>query len=107
MARQSNRPAAKAEIQKILDFQKAVNAQFKDQAELDAFFKELPGGKEQVGNLLTLSKEIAELDTFIAENKPEGNLAVAERYLGEAPDGGVGLLRAGAQHLAKAQPEAW
>lgn len=100
-------PAAKAEIQKILDFQKAVNAQFKDQSELDAFFKDLPGGKEQVGNLLTLSKEIAELDTFIADNKPEGNLAVAERYLGEAPDGGVGLLRAGAQHLAKAQPEAW
>jgi len=99
--------AAKAEIQKLLDYQKAVSARFKDQAELDAFFKELPGGKEQVAALQILSKEVGELDTHIAENKPEGNAIVAERYLSEAPDGGVGLFRAGAQHIAKTQPEAW
>lgn len=100
-------PAAKAEIQKLLDYQKAVSERFKDQAELDAFFKDLPGGKEQVAALQTLAKEVGEVDGHIEANTPEGNALVAERYLGEAPDGGLGLFRAGAHHLATKNPDAY
>jgi hypothetical protein len=100
-------PAAKAEIQKLLDYQKAVSARFKDQAELDAFFKDLPGGKEQVAALQLLSKEVGEIDGHIEANTPEGNALVAERYLSEAPDGGLGLFKAGAHHLASKNPEAY
>lgn len=99
--------AAKTEIGKLLEFQKAVNTRFKDTADLEKFFADLPGGREQVGNLLTLSKEVGEIDGHIEANTPEGNATVTARYMGEAPDGGLGLFRAGAQHLAKTQPEAW
>lgn len=100
-------PAAKEEVGKLLEMQKAFSEKFKDAADLDAFFKELPGGREQVAALQTLSKEVAELDTAIEANTPEGNLSVAERYLDMAPDGGAGLLRAAAQHMARQSPESW
>lgn len=99
--------AAKAEVEKLLGFQKQFADWFKDDADRDAFMQELPGGREQIAALQTLSKEVVEMDGHIAANTPEGNLTVAGRYLSEAPDGGVGLLRAGAQHLAKANPEAY
>jgi ribosomal protein S20 len=80
---------------------------FKTPAELKEFFKDLPGGRDQVAALQTLSKEVTELDTAIESNTPESNLTVAERYLGMAPDKGIGLFRASAHHLAKANPEGW
>jgi hypothetical protein len=102
-------PEVKAEIEKLLSDPNKFpdNWQFKDAAERDAFFKELPGGREQVAALQTLSQEVSELDAAIEEGSPEGNLGVAERYLSMAKDGGVGLLRAAAQHMAKASPENW
>ena len=100
-------PAVKTEVQKLLDLQKAFSARFKDAEDLESFFGELPGGREQITALQTLSKEVAELDTHIEANTPESNAIVVGRYLGEAPDGGVGLFRAGAQHLAKTNPQAW
>ncbi len=100
-------PAVKAEVQKLLDYQKSFSAKFKDAADLDAFFKELPGGREQVAALQTLSKEVGELDGHLEANTPEGNAIIAERYLAMTPDAGVGLLRASAQHMAKSNPEAW
>lgn len=100
-------PAVKAEVEKLLELQKAFSDKFKDAADLDAFFKDLPGGREQVAALQTLSKEIAEIDGALESNTPEGNATVAERYLSMTPDGGVGLLRAAAQHMAKSSPEGW
>lgn len=99
--------AAKDEIGKLLARDKKFTEKFKDEADLEEFFKDLPGGREQVTALQTLSKEVTELDGHIEANTPEGNGIVAERYLGMAPDGGVGLFRAAAQHLAKANPESW
>jgi hypothetical protein len=98
---------AKTEVKKLLDAQKAFSEKFKDVADLESFFKELPGGREQVAALQTLSKEVGELDAALEANTPEGNATVAERYLGMTPDGGVGLLRAAAQHMAKESPENW
>lgn len=98
---------AKSEITKLLEANKKFSEKFKDAADLDAFFKDLPGGREQVAALQTLSREVAEIDANIEANTPEGNASVVERYLGEAPDGGLGLFRAGAAHLAKTNPEAW
>jgi hypothetical protein len=100
-------PAARAEVEKLLAHKDALQDWFKDDAERDAFLKELPGGREQIAAMQTLSKEVGELDSAIEANTPEGNLGVAERYLSMAPDGGVGLLRAAAQHMAKASPESW
>lgn len=100
-------PAVKTEIEKLLADQAKFSDKFKDAADLEEFFKELPGGREQVAALQTLSKEVASLDAAIEANTPEGNLEVAERYLSMAPDGGAGLLRAAAQHMAKASPETW
>jgi hypothetical protein len=97
--------AAKGEVQKLLDLQKSFADKFKDAPE--ELFKALPGGKEQLTALQTLSKEVIELDGHIAANTPESNAIVVGRYLGEAPDQGVGLFRAGAHHLAKTNPEAW
>jgi hypothetical protein len=97
--------AAKGEVQKLLDLQKSLNDKFK--AAPDELFKDLPGGREQLTALQTLSKEVTELDGHIAANTPESNAIVVGRYLEEAPDKGVGLFRAGAQHLAKANPEGW
>jgi hypothetical protein len=99
--------AAKGEIQKLLDFQKKFTERFKDAEDLDAFFKELPGGREQIAALQTLSREVAELDGHIQANTPESNAIVVSRYQGEAPDGGVGLTRAGLINLSKTQPEAY
>jgi len=84
---------------------KELNEKFK--AAPDELFKDLPGGREQLNALQTLSKEVTEIDGHIAANTPESNAIVVGRYLAEAPDKGVGLFRAGAQHLAKAAPEAW
>jgi len=53
------------------------------------------------------SKEVGELDSVLRANTPEGNALVAERCLALTPDGGVGLMRAIAQRMAKAYPEAW
>ena len=100
-------PAVKGEVEKLLAIQKAFSERFKDAEDLNSFFKELPGGREQVTALQTLSKEIAELDGAIETNTPESNAQVAERYLSQAPDGGIGLFRASAHQLAKASPEAW
>ena len=97
--------AAKGEVQKLLDLQKSLTDKFKDSP--DELFKDLPGGREQLTALQTLSKEVTELDGHIAANTPESNAIVVGRYLGEAPDKGLGLFRAGAQHLAKTSPEAW
>jgi hypothetical protein len=98
---------AKAEIAKLLAAQEKFSKLFKDDADYDAFSKEMPGGREQIAALQTLSKEVTELDGHIAANTSESNAAVVERYLGEAPDKGIGLFRAGAQHLAKTNPEAY
>jgi len=100
-------PAARTEVEKLLASQKAFSERFKDAADLEEFFKELPGGREQVQALQTLSKEVGELDSALEENTAEGLATVAERYLGMTPDGGVNLMRAAAQHMAKASPEAW
>ena len=100
-------PAAKAEIDKLIARDKKFAEKFKDEADLDEFFKELPGGREQIAALQTLSKETAELDTALETNTPEGNATVVERYLSMTPDGGVGLIRAAAQHMAKSSPESW
>lgn len=83
------------------------NWQFKDEADREEFFKSLPGGREQVAALQMLSQEIAEQDSAIEANTPEGNSMVVEKSLSMAPDGGIGLLRAAAQHMAKQSPEAW
>lgn len=99
--------SAKAEIAKLLGVSDKFSKFFKDDADYDGFLKELPGGRDQITALQTLSKEVTELDSHIAANTPESNATVVGRYLGEAPDGGVGLLRAGAQHLAKNNPDAW
>jgi hypothetical protein len=98
---------AKAEIAKLLATQEKFSKLFKDDPDYDGFLKELPGGREQIAALQTLSKEVTEMDGHIAANTPESNAAVVERYLGEAPDKGIGLFRAGAQHLAKTNPEAY
>ncbi len=98
---------AKTEVQKLLDANKAFGEKFKDAADLDAFFKDLPGGREQIAALQTLSNEVSELDAALEGNTPEGLATVAERYLAMTPDGGAGLLRAAAQHMAKESPEAW
>jgi hypothetical protein len=100
-------PAAKAEVEKLLAAQKAFSEHFKDAADLEAFFKDLPGGREQIAAMQTLTQEVSELDAALESNTPEGNLEVAERYLGMTPDGGLGLFRAAAQHMAKSSPEAW
>ncbi len=99
--------SAKAEIAKLLSAQEKFSKLFKDDADYDGFLKEMPGGREQITALQTLSKEVTEIDGHIAANTPESNAAVVERYLGEAPDKGIGLFRAGAQHLAKTNPEAY
>src|SRR6266404_2529827 len=96
---------AKSEVQKLLELQKSFADKFKDAPE--ELFKDLPGGREQLTALQTLSKEVGELDEHIAANTPESNAIVVGRYLGEAPDKGMGLFRAGAQHLAKSNPEGW
>jgi hypothetical protein len=100
-------PAARTEVEKLLAVQKAFSDKFKDAADLDAFFKDLPGGREQVTALQTLSKEVGELDSALEANEPGGLATVAERYLSMTPDGGVNLMRAAAQHMAKASPESW
>jgi len=92
-------------VQKLLELQKSFADKFKDAPE--ELFKDLPGGREQLTALQTLSKEVGELDEHIAANTPESNAIVVGRYLGEAPDKGMGLFRAGAQHLAKSNPEGW
>jgi hypothetical protein len=99
--------AARGEVTKLLDLQKAFGARFKDAADLEGFFKDLPGGREQVTALQTLSKEVTDLDAAIGAGTPEQLAGVAERYLGMAQDGGVGLLRAAATHLATKNPEGW
>lgn len=99
--------AALAEVTKLLDLQKAFGQRFKDAADLEGFFKDLPGGREQVAALQTLSNEVEELDGAIEAGTPEKLATVAERYLGMAKDGGVGLFRAAAQHLAKTNGEGW
>jgi len=53
------------------------------------------------------SKESGELDSAVEANTPEGNARFAERYLAMTPDGGIGLMRAIAQRMAKAYPETW
>src|SRR6202795_3715996 len=107
MAGESHRRRSQDGNRKTPRVSEEVSERFKDEADLDGFFKDLPGGREQVAALQTLSKEVGELDSHIEANTPEGNGIVAERYLGMAPDGGLGLFRAGAQHLAKTNPEAW
>jgi hypothetical protein len=83
------------------------NWQFKDDADREEFFKSLPGGREQVQRIQMLSAEIAEDDTALEANTPEGLAGIAEKYLSMTPDGGVQLLRTAAQHMAKASPESW
>jgi hypothetical protein len=83
------------------------NWQFKDEADREEFFKSLPGGREQVTALQTLAQEISADDTALEANDPEGLAAIAEKYVGMTPDGGIGLMRAAAAHMAKANPEAW
>jgi hypothetical protein len=100
-------PAVKTEVEKLLALQKAFAERFKDADDLAAFFKDLPGGREQVAALQTLSQEVAELDSALEANTPEGNAEIAERYLGMTPDGGAGLIRAAAHHMAKNSPETW
>lgn len=102
-------PAAKGEIEKILDKNAQFDSafKFKDDADREQFFKDLPGGREQVTALQTLSKEVGELDGALEANTPEGLAMIAERYLAMTPDGGARLLRAQANHIAKNSPEAW
>lgn len=100
-------PDVKAEVGKLLEMQRAFSEKFKDAADLDAFFKDLPGGREQIAALQTLSQEVSELDAALEANTPEGLATVAERYMAQTPDGGAGLLRAAAHHLAKSSPESW
>jgi hypothetical protein len=75
--------------------------------DVETFFKELPGGREQVAALQTLGKEVAELDSAIEGSDFAGHLSVAERVLGQAPANAVSITRAWAQTVAKSQPEAW
>lgn len=99
--------AAKTEISKLLDANKKFSEHFKDTEDLDGFFKELPGGREQIAAMQTLVRENAELDSALETNTPESLAAVAERYVGQTPDGGMNLLRATAQQMAKTNPESW
>lgn len=91
-------PAVKAEIEKLLDA-----------PDFEASLKEagLPGGKDQLTALQTLATEIDAQDAAIQANAPEGLTAIVERSFSMAPDGGVNLLRAAAQHMAKSSPESW
>ena len=100
-------PAVRTEVEKLLASQKAFSDKFKDAADLDEFFKELPGGREQVQALQTLSKEVGELDSALEANEPEGLSTVAERYLSMTPDGGVNLMREAAKYMANSSPEGW
>lgn len=100
-------PAAKAEVEKLLGLNKQFLEHFKDGEDLANFFKELPGGREQIDAMKNLVADVDQLDSALEANTPEGNLEVAARYLEMTPDGGAGLLRAAAQHMAKANPEAW
>lgn len=100
-------PAAKAEILKVLNFQKAASSLFKDQADLEAFVKDYPGGRQQIADERLTVKQAAEIDGHIAANTPEGNATVVGQYLGDAPDGGMGLFSAAAQHIARTNPEGW
>lgn len=99
--------AEQAKAREIWQANQQYAEHFKTPAELKDFFKDLPGGREQVTALQTLSKEVGELDAAIEGNTPEGNGQVVERYLSMAPDKGLGLMRASAHHLAKANPEGW
>lgn len=99
--------AEQAKAREIWQANQQYSEHFKTPAELKNFFKDLPGGREQVTALQTLSKEVTELDSAIEANTPEGNGQVVERYLSMAPDKGLGLMRASAHHLAKANPEGW
>lgn len=97
----------KPEIQKLLDLQKKFTERFKDAEDLEAFFKDLPGGREEVAAMQTLAKEVGELDEAIEGSDFAGHLSVAERVLNQAPENAVSITRAWAQTLAKQNPEAW
>jgi hypothetical protein len=75
--------------------------------DVETFFKDLPGGRDQVSALLTLGKEVGELDSAIEGQDFAGHLSVAERVLGQAPGNALSITRAWAQTVAKSQPEAW
>jgi len=62
---------------------------------------------EKINEQKSDSKESGELDSAVEANTPEGNARFAERYLAMTPDGGIGLMRAIAQRMPKAYPEAW
>src|SRR5579862_3522950 len=99
--------AAKSEVTKLLELNKAFSARFKDVADLESFFKELPGGREEIAAMQTLSREVGELDSFIEGNDFNGHLQVADRVLSQAPDNAVSMTRAWAKTVAEKQPEAW
>lgn len=80
---------------------------FKTPAELTEFFKDLPGGRDQIAAMQTLTKEVGELDTAIEGTDFAGHLSVAERVLGQAPANALSITRAWAQTVQKNQPEAW
>ncbi len=75
--------------------------------DVETFFKDLPGGRDQVSALLTLGKEVGELDAAIEGTDFNGHLSVAERVLGQAPENAVSMTRAWAQAVSKSQPQAW
>jgi hypothetical protein len=80
---------------------------FKTPGELTDFFKDLPGGRDQIAAMQTLTKEVGELDSAIEGTDFAGHLSVAERVLGQAPANALSITRAWAQTVAKSQPEAW
>lgn len=98
---------ALAEVQKLLDLKKAFDARFKDSADLESFFADLPGGREQITALQTLAKETSELDSALEGNDFAGHVSVAERVLSQAPQNAASITRAWAQTLAKTNPQAW
>jgi hypothetical protein len=75
--------------------------------DVETFFKDLPGGRDEVSALLTLGKEVGELDAAIEGTDFNGHLSVAERVLGQAPENAVSMTRAWAQAVSKSQPQAW
>ena len=99
--------AARGEVTKLLELNKAFGTRFKDVADLEAFFKDIPGGREEIAAMQTLSREVGELDSFIEGNDFNGHVQVADRVLSQAPENAVSMTRAWAKTVAEKQPEAW
>lgn len=78
---------------------------FPDAASAKAIAEQLPGGKEQLEQLITTHKQIEAQDAALASN----DLAQIGPVVGEFLSGenAPTIFRAGAAHLAEKNPEAW